>query len=215
MGNWLGLPINASDHGDKVDQIINYMHVLMFLIFIGWGAFFIYTLIRFRKKKNPVADYDGVKKHTSTYVEAAIVVAEIVFLVGFSIPFWAAEVDAFPDPEMDPFEVRVLGMQFAWVSHYPGPDKVFGKTSPDLVDDEEENYIGLDASDPAAADDIVTYGELMLPQGPSGVDSLDYKRRNPFVFPAGISGKTRCYPRNEHSGELHAYHDDRGISRKK
>jgi len=165
MGNWLGLPINASDHGDKVDQIINYMHVLMFLIFIGWGAFFIYTLIRFRKKKNPVADYDGVKKHTSTYVEAAIVVAEIVFLVGFSIPFWAAEVDAFPDPEMDPFEVRVLGMQFAWVSHYPGPDKVFGKTSPDLVDDEEENYIGLDASDPAAADDIVTYGELMLPKG--------------------------------------------------
>jgi cytochrome c oxidase subunit 2 len=136
----------------------------MIAIFVGWGLFFIYTLIRFRKKKNPVADYEGVKKHTSSYIEAAVVVAEIVLLVGFSIPFWAAEVDALPDPEMEPFEVRVVAQQFTWKVHHPGSDGLFGRTSPELLD-EIENPLGLDPSDPAGADDIFEDKVLRLPKG--------------------------------------------------
>jgi cytochrome c oxidase subunit 2 len=163
MGNWLGLPLLASVHGAKIDRLIVMVHLLMVLMFIGWGLFFVYCLFRFRKKKHPAASHDGAKSHASSWIEAAIVLIEIALLVGFSIPFWIAEVDALPKPEEDPFEVRVIAQQFLWTTHYPGADGVFGRTRVDLVDD-ETNPLGLDRSDPAADDDIVSK-ILRLPAG--------------------------------------------------
>ena len=29
----------------------------MLVLFVGWGGFFIYCLVRFRQSRNPVADY--------------------------------------------------------------------------------------------------------------------------------------------------------------
>jgi cytochrome c oxidase subunit 2 len=164
MVDLLGLPVNASEHGGRIDIIILLMHILMVVIFVGWGIFFLYTLVRFRKKKNPEADYTGVKSHRSTYIEVAVVVVEAVLLIGFSIPFWAAEVDAFPKSEDDPFEVRVVAQQFNWNAHYPGPDGIFGRTSADLVND-ENNLIGLDLEDPNAIDDITGFNLLRVPKG--------------------------------------------------
>ncbi len=98
MAELLGLPTLASEHGAAVDQIIVLMHVLMGVLFAGWGAFFVYCLVRFRKKRNPQADPDGMKSHATKYVEGAVAVIEILFLVGLAIPFWIAEVDALPSP---------------------------------------------------------------------------------------------------------------------
>jgi len=139
------------------------VHVIMVLLFVGWGIFFLYTLFRFRRKKNPSADYTGVKSHTSRYLEVAIVIIEAVLLIGFSIPFWAAEVDALPKPEANPFVVRVVAQQFAWNIHYPGPDGIFGAASPDLVD-EVDNPLGLDPEDPNGADDVRTFNLLRIPK---------------------------------------------------
>jgi cytochrome c oxidase subunit 2 len=52
--------------------------------------------------------------------------------------------------------VRVTAQQFQWNFHYAGPDGVFGRTDPRKISDESINYIGLDSTDPAAADDAVT-----------------------------------------------------------
>ena len=158
MANLLGLPAVATEHGPAVDQIIVLVHLLMAVLFISWGAFFIYCLLRFRKKRNPKADPKGMRGHASRYIEGVIVVIEIVLLVGFSIPFWIAEVDALPSPEEDPFEVRVIAQQFVWNMHYPGPDGIFGRTDIDLFDD-VENPIGLDKRDPNAADDV--YSQIL------------------------------------------------------
>lgn len=162
MVDLLGLPINAAEHGGKIDQILLYLHILMVLIFVGWGAFFLYTLVRFRKKKQPKADYEGVKSHRSSYIEIGVVICEVVLLVGFSIPFWAAEVDAFPEPEANPFEVRVVAQQFAWNVHYPGDDGIFGRSAPHLIN-EIDNPVGLDRDDPNAADDVVAFNLLRVP----------------------------------------------------
>ena len=144
-----------------MDQIIVLVKVLMALLVVGWGAFLVYCLLRFRKKRNPKADPKGVKSHASRYVEGAVAVVEIVLLAGLAIPFWIAEVDALPSPEDNPFEVRVIAQQFVWNVHYPGPDGIFGRTDIDLVDD-VENPVGLDKKDPNAADDVV-HPVLRLP----------------------------------------------------
>ena len=62
MTEWLGLPPLATTHGGQVDSLIGWVHIFMFVLFIGWGAFFTYTLIRFRRSRNPVAHYSGAKK---------------------------------------------------------------------------------------------------------------------------------------------------------
>ena len=80
------LPIVASSHGYEIDFVIYLVHFLMFVLFIGWGIFFIITLFRFNKWANPKANYHGVQNHISSYLEIAVIVAEAILLVGFSIP---------------------------------------------------------------------------------------------------------------------------------
>ena len=124
MTEWLGLPALASAHGGQIDSLIGWIHVFMFVLFIGWGGFFLYCLIRFRRARNPVADYTGVTSPASKYSEIAVAIVEAILLVGFAIPLWAARVDSLPSPSRA-LVVQVTGEQFAWNVHYPGPDGVF------------------------------------------------------------------------------------------
>jgi len=158
----LGLPkVSASTQGPAIDQVISLTHWLMLVLFVGWGIFFIYTLIRFRASKNTKAEYSGVKNHYSSYLEAGVAVIEVALLIGFAFPIWASRVNDVPI-DKEAVQIRVVGQQFAWNIHYPGPDGVFGNSSVDLVD-EAENPIGLDRSDDFAKDDIVTVNQLHIP----------------------------------------------------
>jgi len=161
MTDWLGLPPLATTHGGQIDGLIGWMHIFMAILFVGWGAFLVYALIRFRKSRNPVANYAGVKSHTSSYLEVAVAVVEMVLLFAFSIPLWAARVDRMP-PANEALVVQVTGEQFAWNIHYPGPDGVFGRTDIKLID-AQANPLGIDRSDPAAKDDVTTLNQLYLP----------------------------------------------------
>jgi cytochrome c oxidase subunit 2 len=160
MEQLLGLPPDASAHGPEIDQLIVLVHWLMLVLFVGWGCFFVYTLIRFSKKRNPVASYDGVKSHLSSYVEAFIALIEVLLLVSFSIPLWAKRVNQFPE-EKDATVVHVTAEQFMWNVQYPGPDGKFGPRKIELID--SDNPLGLDRSDPDAKDDITTENQLVLP----------------------------------------------------
>jgi cytochrome c oxidase subunit 2 len=160
MLNFLGLPVAASQHAPDVDSLISVVHWLMLVLFVGWGAFFLFVLFRFRKGANPRADYHGAKGKISKMLEIAIVVVEAVLLVFFAIPAWAKRVSNFP-PDDKAVVVRVVGEQFAWNIHYPGPDGKFGRTDVSLM--AADNPLGLDKSDPAAKDDITTINQLTLP----------------------------------------------------
>jgi len=160
MLSYLGLPVQASAHAAEIDHMISLVHWLMLLMFIGWGDFFVYVLARFRKGANPRADYVGAKGKLSKGIEVAIVIAEVVLLVGYAIPAWARRVKAFPS-ESEAVVVRVVGEQFAWNIHYPGPDGKFGRTDINKVS--ADNPLGLDRTDPDAKDDITTINQLTLP----------------------------------------------------
>jgi len=158
---YFGLPLNASIQGEYVDNANVLMHWLMLILFLGWGTFFIVSLIRFRASKNKTADYTGVKSHMSSLLEAAVAIIEIIALFGFSYPIWAYRVNEVPDYR-DAENIRVVAQQFAWNIHYPGEDGLFGTTRSDLVD-EQENPIGLDRGSPNASDDFYTINQLHIP----------------------------------------------------
>jgi len=170
-----GMPMNATAHGvlqsgiHETDNLIYLIHVLMFVLGIGWGVFLIYTLLRFRQSKNPNASYDGAKSHLSSYLEIGVAVIEGILLIGISLPFWSEQLaDADVKSGKSPLVVRVLAEQFAWNFHYPGPDGKFGRViNPEMVKGNKsfyrDNPVGLDLSDPNAKDDITTVNQLHLP----------------------------------------------------
>lgn len=160
LNKLLGIVDNASEHGYQVDQMLEFVHWIMLLLFVGWTTFFIFTLIRFHKSRKAKADYHGVKSKVSTHLEFMVVLVESVFLLGFGIPLWGKRVNGVK-PGQDAERIRVVGEQFLWNFHYPGKDGVFGRQKTELVT--SSNPLGLDFTDPAALDDLVTKTEVHLP----------------------------------------------------
>jgi cytochrome c oxidase subunit 2 len=128
----------------------------MALLFVGWSCFFIYTLWRFHRSRNPKANYHGVTSHTSTHLEFSVILIEATLLLGFAIPLWGKRTngDQFTD-NPDAIRVHVVAEQFAWNFHYPGPDGVFGKPKPG-----GGNPLDLDPNDEAGKDDLITRNEV-------------------------------------------------------
>lgn len=160
MREFLQFPVEASAHAAQIDRMTILTHWLMAILFIGWGAYFVFALIRFRAGANPKASYEGVKSHLASYIEWAVAGIELVLIVAFAIPAWASRVDAFPQ-ENQATVVRVVAEQFAWNIHYPGADGQFGRVDPKLMG--SDNPLGIDRTDPAAKDDITEINQLVLP----------------------------------------------------
>jgi cytochrome c oxidase subunit 2 len=133
---------------------------LMLVLFIGWGGFFLFVLVRFRKSAHPTADYAGAKGKFAKSTEVLVAIVEIVLLVFYAIPAWATRVRQ-PPSESEALVVRVVGEQFAWNVQYPGRDGKFGRVDIKLVT--ADNPLGLDRTDPSGKDDIATINQLNLP----------------------------------------------------
>jgi cytochrome c oxidase subunit II len=160
MEKLLGLPVLASEHGRQVDNLIIYIHWLMIVLFVGWLAYFAYALLRFRRSRNPKADYFGVKNHSSTWIEGAVALVEGLLLVGVAVPYWARAVDKFPK-EDEATVIQVVAQQFAWNMRYPGKDGKFGRQDMHWVT--EQNVFGVDPNDPNGKDDVQTLNDMHVP----------------------------------------------------
>ncbi len=160
MAEWL--PLAASAEAAGIDAELGLVHLLMLVLFIGWGGWFAYLLVRFSRRASPRASYAGTRGRVAMAVVALVAVTELTLLAAVSLPAWRARATSVPtDPGAT--EVRVVAEQFAWNIHYPGADRRFGRTALALVS--PDNPLGLDRVDPAAADDVVGVNELHVPVG--------------------------------------------------
>jgi cytochrome c oxidase subunit 2 len=183
-----GLPVAASTYAGKIDFGIWLIHIAMIGIFVLWGIFFTYLLIKYRKRdgvpavredhdetpakisipdsisKFPFAQllYKNSSELKSLLPDLLVMVFEIALIVFYALPVWSSIKMKMPD-EKDAIVVEVVAEQFGWNVHYPGPDGKFGKREPELV--HFNNPIGLDRTDPDAMDDIVVGNELHMPVG--------------------------------------------------
>jgi cytochrome c oxidase subunit 2 len=79
-------------------------------------------------------------------------------VLAIGLPVWHEYFEAEESP--DDVTIEVTAQQFLWNVRYAGGDGVFGRTDARLVDD-VSNPVGLDKSDPAAADDIVLINRIV------------------------------------------------------
>jgi len=132
----------------------------MIVLFIGWGVFFVYCLIRYRRREGHKASYESNSSKLPKFAEIAVVLFEVFLLVGLSLPVWSRYKKDFP-PDKDSTVMRVVAQQFVWNIHYPGEDGKFGRSDPKLITD--SNPLGIDANDPNAADDVVSLNQFHFP----------------------------------------------------
>lgn len=159
-----GLPIAASTYAGHIDAALALLHWVMIGIFVLWGIFFTYCLVRFRKGKTPQADYHVVKKGAvlSFMPDAGVLIFELWLIFAIGFPVWSAIKDEFP-AAADSNVVEMVAEQFAWGFQYAGADGIFGKKDPAQIN--SGNTIGIDQNDPAAKDDILSINELHVPLG--------------------------------------------------
>ncbi len=173
ISGYLGMPAAGSAHAPAIDLMMALVHLLMIVLFVGWGVYFVYVLFRFRQSKNPKASYEGAVGKYSKVQEGAVIILESVLLVGFAFPLWGQLKNDFP-AENTAFEVHIIAEQFAWNIHYPGADGIFGRRDIYLID-LSTNPVGLDPEDPASEDDLVMVNELHLPVDRDVVITLSSK----------------------------------------
>lgn len=160
------LPLAASTYASKIDFGIWLIHAAMVAIFVLWGIFFTYLLIKYRAKPGVPAVREDETKHgaadelKSLLPDLLVMVFEIALIVFYALPVWSRI--KMNQPETEPkLKLELVAEQFAWNIHYPGPDGKLGARRSELV--HFSNPIGLDKSDPASADDVVMGNELRLP----------------------------------------------------
>lgn len=152
-------PEIASLHGGGIQRMLQYTLVVTGLFFVSGHLALAYLIARAARSPR-VSALPTARREWLVGLVAALfmaVVAEGGILV-LGLPVWADYYGAAP---ADALAVEVTGRQFFWVVRYPGRDRQFGRTSPSLVD--SDNPLGLDAKDPAAADDVVLLNEMHLP----------------------------------------------------
>ena len=84
-----GVPKSISTHGADIDRLIDILHWFMAVLFVSWGIYLIYVMIKFRDRPGHVADTKDRHFSLPKFVEIGVVVVEVVLLVFFSGPIWA------------------------------------------------------------------------------------------------------------------------------
>lgn len=151
-----GVPELASDRGglDSLYYVILAVTGIAYVVVHFLLGLFIW---RFGERSGSEGSYwhDNHRLEIAWTAGTALVLMSIVFS---GLRLWN-QVYAAPPPNA--FEVEVVGAQFQWDMRYPGPDGTFGGVRPDLIS--LENPLGVDADDPASADDFILTNQLVLP----------------------------------------------------
>jgi cytochrome c oxidase subunit 2 len=156
------LPAGASASAKWIDGQFALTFVLMGIVFLAAQLGLGYIVWRYRERPNsPPVWYS----HGNTKLEIIWTLLTAVLFIGLNLmgePVWAHE--RWDAADADSVKVEVTGMQFAWYFRYPGRDGKYGATSPKLMDPSSggEAAVGLNTSDAAAKDDVVT-GTMYLP----------------------------------------------------
>jgi cytochrome c oxidase subunit 2 len=156
------LPAGASSSVAAIDHHFTVTYILMGIVFVAAQMFLGYFAWKYRDRASaPKARYS----HGNNTLEIIWTVLTGVLFIGLNLmssSIWAAE--RFRPAGPGALQVEVTGMQFAWYFRYAGPDGKFGATKPELIDPSAggEAAIGLDPSDAASKDDVVT-GTMYVP----------------------------------------------------
>jgi cytochrome c oxidase subunit 2 len=145
-------PPAITNLGHEIDS--QFMRTLLItgIVFVAAQFGLAIAVYRFRDHGQKATYFEG-----NNTMEIVWTVATVVLFVGlglFAHNAWAQVHYIGASPGAIPIEVTA--QQFAWNFRYAGADGKFGRTKPELVSASTGNPVGLDPTDPAAKDDVVS-----------------------------------------------------------
>ena len=161
---WGDLPLlsnSASEHGQKVDNLMIISFVLIFFVQTVTQFLLYYFAFKYKGEKGKKAVFyaDNDKLEFVWTIIPTIVLAGLIIYGLFT---WSDIM--FIDEDEDTIVIELYAQQFNWKARYSGEDNVLGKANVRLINLDNANILGVDESDPYAQDDIITT-ELHLPVG--------------------------------------------------
>jgi len=156
------LPTGASSAAAGIDHHFNTTYILMGIVFVAAQVILGLFAWKYRERKSST---QVTYSHGNNTLEIVWTVLTLILFVGLNLmsrDIWASERFAPAKPEA--LQVEVTGMQFAWYFRYAGADGKFGATKPELIDPSAggDSAIGLDTTDAASKDDVVS-GTMYAP----------------------------------------------------
>lgn len=154
------LPESASAHGVQTDFLLNINFAVIGIVFFITQIMLFWFIYKYQHDKKRFALFypDNHKLELIWTVVPTIVLSALIVT---GLKEWNKMTQGHPQ---DGMLVQVYGYQFNWITRYAGEDNKLGRSYYKLISD--ENPLGIDYSDPAAKDDIVTKGnEMHLPKG--------------------------------------------------
>src|SRR5579863_6842110 len=147
---WLPPAINSLGH--EIDAQLARTFLITGVVFVLAQLGLAYAIFQFRDRGQKATYFEG-----NNTMEIVWTLATVVLFVGLGLyarNAWA-EVH-FMGASPGALQIEVTGQQFVWNFRYAGPDGKFGREEPELVSASTGNPIGLDPTDPASKDDIVS-----------------------------------------------------------
>src|ERR1700691_5436085 len=162
LGHIWVAPDDISTHGYLIDEQMSETMAEAGIAFLAAQfvlAFFIWQF----SNRGPEAKIKKFPGGATGLVIAAFLVVgvEVLALGVFGVKAWADQY--LSPPSANALPIQVQAGQFAFYFRYPGPDGGFGPLHPDLINEANENFFGLDTThDQDSKDDIVT-AEMAIP----------------------------------------------------
>lgn len=168
------LPEAASEHGGGYDSLMLLSFVIIFIVQTLTQFLLHYFAYKYRgdreRKALFFADNDRLE-----FIWTIIPVIVLAGLILWGLYAWTNIMDI--NDEDDPLTIELYAQQFNWTARYAGNDNVLGDANVRMIDIDNANILGLDNSDPNAADDIIVK-ELHLPVG----RKVNFKMRSQDVL---------------------------------
>ncbi len=156
------LPQDISTHGAPIDEQMSETMAEAGISFLAAQILLAIFIWKFSQPRpgEKIKKFPGGAK--ALVIAAFLLVGtEVLALGAFGARAWA-NVYLTP-PAANAMPVQVQAGQFAFYFRYPGPDGTFGPTHPEMINEANENFFGLDTTnDPDSKDDIVT-AEMAIP----------------------------------------------------
>ncbi len=155
------LPEAASVHGVATDLLLNINFAVIGLVFFITQIALFWFLWKYRHDKKRFALFYP-ENHKLELIWTVVPTIVLAALIITGLKEWNKITNASAGTEG--IHVQVYGYQFNWMTRYSGADNKLGRSYFRLISN--DNPLGLDFSDPATKDDIITRGpEMHLPKG--------------------------------------------------
>jgi cytochrome c oxidase subunit II len=147
---WFPPPI--SDFARQIDAQFHRTLIITGVVFVLAQLGLALAIFRFRDHGQKASHVEG-----NSTMEFVWTLATVVMFVGLGLYGEHAWAEAhFMGAAPGALVVEITGQQFAWNFRYAGPDGKFGRTLPERVSASSGNPVGLDPTDAAGKDDIVS-----------------------------------------------------------